>query len=431
MTEILFSFDTEDFTSNRAADAIRDLANLLKDEGIRGNFCVVGLLASQLSAWGRDDVKEALSHHEIQFHSYGHTLHPLINEYTDLEDFEQARSEFLRRESEGLALLREHLGADKVYAACPPGSSLSYVAFYTYPEMGVPAYFDSPVDSPDGGLWFCNGLHMKYVISLESMFYDESLSIPELIEDLRERKRAVIYTHPNRVLFSEFWDIKNYDKKNLRPFGDWIECEQEPPERVEYFYEQLRELIRAMKADGSFSFTTVSRVLEEEEGKRPARVIRRGDIPALRDALRGQVNPTGRFCVADILQAAVHFLLTEDEAFYPGKVYGFLYEPRGITSPVAVTAEQVCALAVTLDFSAFLPPQIGELGPADFLTAALETLCGAEEITLTPQPQQIDLDPYPLMRDLKLKKSWRHSDDFEDRWLSERMRRQAWTLRNL
>ncbi|MCL1952830.1 MAG: hypothetical protein FWF60_08395, partial [Oscillospiraceae bacterium] len=95
MTEILFSFDTEDFTSCEAADAIRDLAELLRQEGIRGSFCVVGLLARQLSAWGREDVKRALTHHEIQFHSYGHTLHPLINEYTDREDYAAAREEFL------------------------------------------------------------------------------------------------------------------------------------------------------------------------------------------------------------------------------------------------------------------------------------------------------------------------------------------------
>ena len=430
MTEVLFSFDTEDFTSDEAADAIRDLANLLREEGVRGNFCVVGLLARQLGAWGRDDVKEALSHHEIQFHSYGHTLHPMINEYTDLEDDAAARAEFLRREGEGLALLREHLGVNDVYAACPPGSSFSYVAFYGYPELGIPAYVDTVVDSPRGGLWFCNGLHMQYLISLESIFYDNSTTIPEVLDWFRTRERAVIYTHPNRVLFREFWDVVNYDGENLRPFGDWLPCKKEPPERVAHFYRELRRLIRAMKADGDFKFITVSQVLEEENEK-PARAIRRGDIPALREALRGQVNPVGRFCVADILQAAVRFLLTEEDVFYPGTVYGFLYEPRGIAKPMTVTAQEVRALAKTLDFSTFLPPQIGPLGPADFLAAALEVLCGAGEAALTPQPQQIGLGPYPKLRDLQLRGTWRHSDAFEDRWLSDRLRWQAWTLRNL
>ena len=79
MTDIIISFDTEDFTSNRAADAIKDEAEILRSLGIRGCFCIVGLLAEQLKAWGRDDVFEALSHHEINFHTYGHTLHPTIH----------------------------------------------------------------------------------------------------------------------------------------------------------------------------------------------------------------------------------------------------------------------------------------------------------------------------------------------------------------
>jgi len=430
MTEVLFAFDTEDFTSNEAAGAIRDLANLLREGGVRGNFCVVGLLAQQLSAWGRDDVKQALAHHEIQFHSYGHTLHPMINEYTDLEDYHAARAEFLRREGEGLALLKEHLGVSEVYAACPPGDSFSYVAFYGHPEMGIPAYVDTVLDSPEGGLWFCNGLHMQYLVSLESIFYDNCMTIPEVLDWFRARKRAVIYTHPNRVLFREFWDVLNYDKANLRPFGDWLPCEKEPPERVARYYAELRRLIRAMKADGDFTFTTVGRVLEEERAK-PARIIRREDIPGFREALRGRVSPVGRFCVADILQAAAHFLRADEDEFHPGKAYGFLYEPHGVTVPVAVTAREVRALAKTLDFTTFLPPQIGNFGPADFLTACLEVLCGAEKTTLLPQPQQIDLDPYPQLRDLRLRGTWRHSDSFEDRWLSDRLRWQAWTIRNL
>ncbi|MCL1952456.1 MAG: hypothetical protein FWF60_06470 [Oscillospiraceae bacterium] len=138
----------------------------------------------------------------------------------------------------------------KLCAACPPGNSFSYVAFYNYPEMGLPAYVDTVIDAPEhGGLWFCNGYHMQYMASLESLFYEGGMSIPALLEWLRGRKRAVIYTHPNRVLFREFWDVVNYDKENLRPFGDWLPCEKEPPERVAGFYVGFRELIRAMKAE--------------------------------------------------------------------------------------------------------------------------------------------------------------------------------------
>ena len=97
MTDIIFSFDTEDFTSNYAADAIYQEAEIMRQAGITAGFCTVGLLAKQLKNWGRTDVVEALRHHQILSHSYGHSLHPTINEYTDREDFFAAYDEAMRQ----------------------------------------------------------------------------------------------------------------------------------------------------------------------------------------------------------------------------------------------------------------------------------------------------------------------------------------------
>ena len=63
MTDVIFSFDTEDFTSREAADAILKEAQILHDQDVKGCFCVVGLLAKQLEDWGRTDVLEALAQH--------------------------------------------------------------------------------------------------------------------------------------------------------------------------------------------------------------------------------------------------------------------------------------------------------------------------------------------------------------------------------
>ena len=122
MTDIIFSFDTEDFTSCEAADAVYREAEILREEGVKGGFCVVGLLASQLENWGRKDVLDALKHHEICNHSYGHTLHPTINEYTDIEDFDAAYNEVIRQETESVRLINHATGNQPIYGACPPGN---------------------------------------------------------------------------------------------------------------------------------------------------------------------------------------------------------------------------------------------------------------------------------------------------------------------
>ena len=47
-TELMFFFDTEDFTSNRSADAIVDLAGIMTDEGVTGHFAAVEVCGLRL-----------------------------------------------------------------------------------------------------------------------------------------------------------------------------------------------------------------------------------------------------------------------------------------------------------------------------------------------------------------------------------------------
>ena len=42
-TEVMVFFDAEDFTSDRANDTIRDLANLCTEEGVRAQFALAVL----------------------------------------------------------------------------------------------------------------------------------------------------------------------------------------------------------------------------------------------------------------------------------------------------------------------------------------------------------------------------------------------------
>ena len=93
----------------------------------------------------------------------------------------------------------------------------------------------------------------------------------------------------------------------------------------------------------------------------------------------------------------------------------------------------MCASAATIDADAFLPTSIRvgahTLGPADWMMAALEILSGAECAKLTPRPQMPSLDTLPSVKAARFRGGWVQSDTFEDRFLSDRLRLQAWTLR--
>lgn len=436
MTDFIFSFDTEDFTSNTAADAIKREADILYEEGVRGSFCLVGYLADQLVKWGRTDVLESLSHHEINLHTLGHTYHPMLNEYTDIDDFYAAHDEVLRQETLALEKIENATGVKTVFSAVPPGNQKSYVAMYAYADMGIPIFSDTFCDPDDGrGAFYCNIYNVDYVKSMEDVFFkgDEG-ELDRTLDEFAKRRRAVFFTHPHASLFKEHWDVVNYDKENTYPFGEWKEAKRRPVEQSESFFTQLRESVRRVKADPRFRIVTFSDIAKELEA-RPERRVTKEDIPALREWLKDGLRPTegeGSLSVADIFLSCRALLLGK-KSHTCGFVKGFLETPFAITEPKTFKAEDVRLAAKSIKDDAFLPSRIfingTSVGPADWLRAALCVLCGEEAVTITPGEQLVSLDILPRVKKCSFKNSWRHSDDFEDKYLSDRLRLQCWTLR--
>lgn len=438
MTDIILSFDTEDFTSNEVADAIYQQAEILREAGVKGCFFVVGLLAKQLENWGRTDVLEALKHHEVASHSYGHTMHPTINEYTDIEDFEEAKREVLRQETEAVQMIQHAFDVDEIYAACPPGNQKSYVAMYTYAEMGFPIYADTYCDTVDGqGVYYCNIFHTLYTYAMEQLFFTcGEAEIRELLDEMAKNQRAIIYTHPNICMFEEFWDVVNYYKKNHYEFGKWQPCTRRPKEVTEKFYENLRTLVRLLKEDKRFRLTTYKE-LAEELAQEQQHVVTMTEVPSLYKAISEKFFPVTKpysLSISDMFLASRDLLLGKTEHVC-GKVYGFLDTPYAVTEPVSLTAKEIKESAKHIDVSGFLPTEIQvgavTIGPADWLLAALAVLCGEEQVTVTPKEQMPSLDVLPMVRDCTFKNQWMQSDEFEDKYLSHRLRLQVWTMRFL
>ena len=439
MTEVYFSFDTEDFTSNTASDAIRDEANILRAYGVRGNFNVVGYLARELVRNRRTDVLDALKAHTVSFHSLRHSYHPTINEYTDLEDYAAARAELDRQEHEGMGMVKAALGVDSFPAAVPPGDSLSYVAMYAYADWGIPLYLGSLFKTPDGaGVYYCNGLHISYDYGMEWVFRQPDYRLEDLLDRMAERRRAVVFTHPNRALYEVFWDMVNYNGENKHPMYEWEEPPRYPAADSARFYQRMCELLEALKADDRFRICSMEELRDRALADMDGRVVTRAQLPAIRAALARDfrwVTAPVSLSVADAFFAARHFLLHPEAAEYRTEpVHGFLYEPEGVREPVTLSAAEIRALAQRCEPAAFLPPYFEaagkRVGPADLLFGMLDAALGAETVTVVPRPQQCAYEAaYPELRDLRLKGSWIHAPTFEDRYLSDRLRLQAWTIR--
>lgn len=124
-TKILFSFDCEDYTSDRSTDMLVRLGNTLANNGVVGHFQMVALLAADIERKSRQDVIQALEPHQIGYHSYDHSIHPNLMEKTDVEGFKLATERFLEKEPAGAEIVKRVFGRDSLCSACPPGNSIS------------------------------------------------------------------------------------------------------------------------------------------------------------------------------------------------------------------------------------------------------------------------------------------------------------------
>ncbi len=437
MTDIIFSFDTEDFTSNRSADAIYREAEILREEGVKGGFCIVGLLAKQLENWGRKDVLDALTFHDIGTHTYGHSLHPTINEYTDIESYTDAHSELMRQETEAVKMIQHATGRYPI-VSCPPGNQKTYVAMYGFGDLNIPIYADTYCDTKDGeGVYYCNIYQIQYTFSFEKFMEDDSDEyMQKSLDELSKYKRAIIFTHPNAAVFHSTWDIENYCKKNLCDFGDWKEPPRRDEEETERFYASIRRFVRMIKKDSRFRITTYSELATTLSMERE-RVVTVGDIPYIDNVLKDNFFPLRApvsLSLSDIFLAC-HDLLLGKKQHVCGKVYGFLDEPYAITKELKVSAEDVVKAAESMDVSGFLPEKITVgnvfVGPADFMRAALKVLQGEKEISLLPDTQLPSIDILPKTKNCNFKTWIIQSDEFEDNYLSKRLKLQCWTMRFL
>ena len=439
-TKVLFFFDTEDFTCDLSNDAIRDIANILREEGVRGQFAMIGYLGKYLEDMKRQDVIDALRHHLIGSQTLYHSKHPNIVEYGDVADYSAAYRRTMEEESLGFDLLAHAFPGQRVtWCSVFPGNANSYVGLYVHSKLGSQFFGGGNKSFTPGereAAWFVNQFHLPYYrqLHLESFIPPaKPIDIPARLEELSAHEYVTLYMHPHMAVSKRHFDGPNFNPRDPVAWGNWRPTPKRDRADVAVYYERLRTLVRALKADPRFDVTDCERLAASFA---PRKSIGRKEIPAIRASLLQRLGPIGSsWCVADAFQAAVE-LLRGRESHKPGYVYGFLEPPKGVARPTRVAAADLRKAAEGIDLGTFIPPSITvggrEIGPADFLYAALEALeTGANEVVAIPRDQ---LGPIaslmPSLSTYSMKGGWPlYEDTFEDKYLTPRLRLQLWTLR--
>lgn len=445
-TKVQLWFDTEDYTWAKSDDAIRDIAKLLTEEGVRGHFNTVGYLAQKLVERRRFDVIDALKPHLVGDQTLYHSRHPVLPELTDLADYDEAYRLALAEESQSFGMLKAAFGLDAVVFTAHTGPSSTHVGQDACVDLGATfiggmGAIGQDENITDFNVWYNNMRQIPYNaprLYLEALFPEfwDRFKVDYDYELDRYSKFGgiVLSMHPHKAERMEHWDGPNYKEGNLVEWGKWKPGTPRPEAERKLFYERLRWLIRKIKSDPRFEFVDCEELLRTQK---PRVAITRADVPAIRAALAKRLWPIhepASWCVADCFQAAVRFLRGET-SFTPGKAYGFLEKPVGVTAPVRVKAADLRVAAAKISFKRHLPVSydVGgtRIGPADFLFAALEVLeTGADEVTVSPRDQLGDVRAFsPSLADFTHVGAWMYVPEFKDRYLSDRLRWQFWTLR--
>ena len=129
---LLLTFDVEDFINERSFEALHVIIELLKKYDLRALFFVTGHMAERLKLL--PIIQRSLGIHEIGFHSSAHSVHPTIFEYCDIEEYDNAYSMSLRRETSrinpisgeiegagGLQTLKSLFSSNNIQAYRAPG----------------------------------------------------------------------------------------------------------------------------------------------------------------------------------------------------------------------------------------------------------------------------------------------------------------------
>jgi hypothetical protein len=193
---LFLTFDVEDFINDRSTKSLRYILKLLEKHELKGLFFITGHMAEKLTRY--KEILDLLSEHQIGYHSSSHSVRPTILEYADVENYDEARLESLRREtshinpltgkvegSGGIYLLRDLFPSNPINAFRAPDYCWSPPHLEALQKLGIKFDFSAklyPEPAEYRGITFypypiCHDWNGKYLYArlLRSVFSKKTI----------------------------------------------------------------------------------------------------------------------------------------------------------------------------------------------------------------------------------------------------------------
>lgn len=329
--KVMLWFDTEDYITEEADDALLCLMEMLDKRGVKGIFKIVGEKARVLEARGRTDILQKLKQHEIGFHTNTHSLHPTVSEYTEKYGFKIGADEFMRREGPGLEDLNRISGSkSKCYGQA--GYSWAPQAFPVLKKWGIPVNLDvhDQITLNKKPFWYCGVLHLTDMAGIMRMDLienglDEGIQrFDQVYDKLSENGIGLvsIYYHPCEFSCTAFWDAVNYNYGHNTPRVDWKSAPLRTRREMEHYVEMLGQFIDYTMSKPNVEYITSEQVIALELSE--CEILDAGEVKHLAketsDELTYRVYNDQALSAADIHSLFSQFLLGQE--LKPELIYG-------------------------------------------------------------------------------------------------------------
>jgi len=319
-----FWFDTEDFITPEADDALYELLLLFKAKKTKVTFKLVAEKARMLERRQRYDVIELLKEFDIGYHTEFHSMHPTIAEMCEDMNFADGFNAFYTRENPG-RLDVERITGRKCTCFGQPGNSWGSQTFPALRKMGIPLYMDSHdiIDADHEPYWFggmmnyldiCTDSNHRMPLEENGMDYvRENYDKWEKPDASGKMKFLNIYYHPCEYSCTEFYDL-NFARGHNPPREKWRPSNLRGRNEMKKLVALMGDFVDFLVDEKGVKIISPTELMEME-------VSKKGEVPAeivmkwAQKAASGKVDCISEdgwsLCASECLSLAARYLLNK------------------------------------------------------------------------------------------------------------------------
>ena len=252
MFKFYLTFDVEDFISKNAIPALHTLLEGMNNLDLKGLFFITAHKAEKLQDY--PSTVDLLNEHIIGYHSSGHTVHPTIPEFTDLENYQEARVVSLERETRhinpltgemegrgGILALRNLFPRKKINSFRAPGMCWSPPHLEAQRSLGIEHDFSTNVSSVPVSYKGITFFPPFFLGHWEGRRSDYTIILRHLLRSMH----LVMCMHPSFIVNSTAWDMAYCGGSNPNKF---IQPVARRPEEAKFLFNKWNYLLKQVKS---------------------------------------------------------------------------------------------------------------------------------------------------------------------------------------